>query len=82
MISGLTRDGCFLVKDGTIQHAVTNFRFLESPWLILNRLEAIGTTHRTALGHTPGVDGWPLPPIIVPPLMVRDFNFVALGEAV
>jgi hypothetical protein len=25
---------------------------------------------------------WPLPPVIVPPVMVRDFNFSALADAI
>jgi len=82
MLSGLTRDGCFLVKNGKVQQAVKNFRFVESPWFILNRLEALGVSHRAALGYTPGGDAWPLPPIIVPPLMVRDFHFSGLADAV
>jgi hypothetical protein len=42
----------------------------------------IGTPHRAALGYTPGKDEWPLPPMIVPPLMVRDFSFTMLADAI
>jgi predicted Zn-dependent protease len=87
MLTGVTRDGCFLVKRGKIDRPVKNFRFLESPVFILNKLVSLGPPVRAALGYTPSRSGgesrsWPLPPIIVPPLMVRDFNFSSLGDAV
>lgn len=82
LMAGVTRDGCFLVRNGKIDRAIKNFWFLESPWFIFNNVEMIGAAHRTALGYTPGADPWPLPPIIVPPMVVRDFNFTALADAV
>ena len=88
ILTGSTRDGCFLVKDGKINRPVKNFRILESPFFALNKLVALGPTSRTALGYTPpspalGTDGsWPHPPIIVPPIMVEDFNFSSLADAV
>jgi predicted Zn-dependent protease len=94
MMSGVTRDGCFLVRHGTIDRAVKNFRFLTSPFFFLNNLLAIGPTQRVAFGYSPWTDreresgtpsegtDWPRRPMIVPPLMVRDFNFNALIDAV
>ncbi len=82
MVSGVTRDGCFFVRNGKIERPVKNFRFLESPFHALNRLEAIGTTARRAFVYTPRARSWPLPPMMVPPLMIRDFNFAALADAV
>jgi predicted Zn-dependent protease len=89
LVSGVTRDGCFLIKHGKIQKAVKNFRFLDSPFFFLNKLEAIGESIRVALGfilptrfEQPEKFHWPLPPLIVPPVMVRDFNFSALVDAV
>jgi len=82
VMSGTTRDGCFLVRNGVIDRAIRNFRFLESPWFVFNRIEMIGEPRRAALGYTPDGEAWPLPPIIVPPIMVRDFNFSALADAV
>jgi hypothetical protein len=55
---------------------------VDSPFSFLNNLIEVGTPHRAALGYTPGPDEWPLPPVIVPPLMVRDFNFTMLADAV
>jgi predicted Zn-dependent protease len=88
LMTGVTRDGCFLVKDGKIDRPIKNFRFLESPYFILNKLEALGPTGRVALGYTPPkheweqFSAWPRRPMIVPPMMVRDFNFNALADVV
>jgi len=78
---GSTRDGCFYIKDGKINSPVVNFRIFESPFLMFNRIMAVGTSERVAFGFG-DVHGWPLRPIIVPPLMVRDFNFSGMSDAV
>jgi predicted Zn-dependent protease len=86
LITGVTRDGCFLVKNGKIEKSVKNFRFLDSPFFFLNKVDALGIPVRAAMGYTLSRRGnrhiWPLPPIIVPPMMVRDFNFSALSDAI
>jgi predicted Zn-dependent protease len=81
LVTGVTRDGCFLVKDGKITKAVKNFRFLESPFFFLNKIEALGKPERAAFGYVKRAE-WPLPPIIAPPMMVNDFNFSALADFV
>jgi len=82
LLSGVTNGGCFLIRNGKIEKAVKDFRFLDSPYFFLNRLVAVGTSERTAFGYAPWHGEWPLPPTIVPPVMVRDFNFVALADNV
>ena len=82
LMTGVTQGGCFLVHHGKIDKAVKDFRFAESLYFILNRLVAIGSAERTAFGYSPWHGEWPVAPTIVPPLMVRDFNFVALADAV
>jgi len=89
MQTGVTRDGCFLIKGGKIERPVKNFRFIDSPFGMLNRIVAIGKTERTAMGYMePANDEpaylwqWPRRPMIVPPLMIRDFNLTALADAV
>jgi predicted Zn-dependent protease len=91
MMTGVTRDGCFLIKDGKIDRPVKNFRFTDSPWFFLNRIEALGVPGRAAFGYLPPMggatyegspDSWPRRPMIVPPMMVQDFNFTALADAV
>jgi len=88
LLSGVTRDGCFLIKDGKINRPVKNFRFIDSPMFALNRLVAIGKTQRVPFGYMAHDNGqyyyerWPRRPMIVPPIMVTDFNFSALSDAV
>jgi predicted Zn-dependent protease len=98
MLTGVTRDGCFLVRHGKIERPVKNFRFTDSPVFFLNRVEMLGRSERVAFGYMPPTlsetgDGrtwppsgrlaqWPRLPVIVPPMMVRDFNFSALSDAV
>jgi len=80
--TGVTRDGCFLIKDGKIAKPVKNFRFLDSPAFMLNKLVTLGPTRRASLGYAPSEFDWPRRPMIVPPMMVNDFNFSALADAV
>jgi predicted Zn-dependent protease len=67
--TGLTRDGTFYVEDGEIRHPLKNFRFNESPVIMLNNLEALGRPTR--------VNG-----SLIPPMVVRDFTFSSLSDAV
>jgi len=69
LLTGLTRDGTFYIENGRISHAVRNFRFNESPVIMLNNLEELGKPVRTN-GH------------MVPPMKVRDFTFSSLSDAV
>ncbi|MBA2270438.1 MAG: TldD/PmbA family protein [Chthoniobacterales bacterium] len=69
LYTGLTRDGTFYVENGEIKYAVKNFRFNESPVIMLNNLEALGKPTR--------VNG-----NMIPPMVVRDFTFSSLSEAV
>lgn len=68
--TGLTRDGTFLIERGKITRALKNFRWNESPLLMLNRLEDIGRAEPTEAGR------------LMPTLRVRDFNFTSLSDAV
>ena len=68
--TGLTRDGTFLIEKGKITRTLKNFRWNESPLLLLNRLEDIGRPEPTAAGR------------MMPALRVRDFNFTSLSDAV
>jgi len=88
-MTGTTRDGCFLIKQGKIATPVTNLRFYQSPALAFNRVLALGAPERASFGLTPPSLGnrdtwgtWPHAPIIVPPMMVEDFNFSSMTDAV
>jgi predicted Zn-dependent protease len=88
LLTGVTIDGCFLIRHGKIEKPIKNFRFLDSPHFLLNKIEALGVPVRATFGYTPssprepGYILWPRQPIIVPPMMVRDFNFTSLADAV
>jgi predicted Zn-dependent protease len=69
LYTGLTRDGTFYVENGEIKYAVKNFRFNESPVIMLNNIEALGKPIRA--------NG-----CLVPPMVVRDFTFSSLSDAV
>ncbi|NIJ55032.1 TldD/PmbA family protein [Dyadobacter arcticus] len=69
LYTGLTRDGTFYIENGQIKYPVKNFRFNESPVIMLNNLEAIGKPVR-ASGN------------LIPPLKIRDFTFTSLSDAV
>jgi predicted Zn-dependent protease len=47
LLTGLTRDGVFLVEKGEVVGAVNNFRFNESPIGMLKRASAVGRTEAT-----------------------------------
>jgi predicted Zn-dependent protease len=44
LLTGLTRDGVYLVENGEVTAAVNNFRFNESPVSLLGRLAEVGAT--------------------------------------
>lgn len=75
MYTGLTRDGTFLIENGKVTKAIKNFRFNESPLLMLNNLEGLGRAVRVA-GTESGGD------VVMPALKIRDFNFTSLSDAV
>ncbi|ELR73822.1 TldE/PmbA family protein, Actinobacterial subgroup [Fulvivirga imtechensis AK7] len=69
LYTGLTRDGTFYIENGKIKHPIKNFRFNESPIIMLNNLETLGEQVR--------VDG-----NLIPYMKVRDFTFTSLSDAV
>jgi predicted Zn-dependent protease len=78
LVTGLTRDGTFLIENGKITKAVKNLRFNESPIFMLNNVEAMGRPVRVSASES----GSPGVAVVVPPLKVRDFTFTSLSDAV
>lgn len=66
-LTGMTRDGTFLVENGEIVSAVKNFRFHESPLQVFNRIVAF-TNPAEAITPETGK-------LLVPAMALRDFNF-------
>ena len=75
LVTGLTRDGTFLIENGKISKAIKNFRFNESPLFLLSNLEAIGPAVRIGGTEQGG-------PVVMPPIKAKDFNFTSLSDAV
>ena len=70
LVTGLTRDGTFLIENGKVTRSVKNFRFNESPLFMLNKLDELGRAERVSAG------------LVVPSLRVKDFTFTSLSDAV
>lgn len=75
LYTGLTRDGTFYIENGQIKFPVKNFRFNESPVIMLNNLEELGKSERTISGES-GQNA------LIPPMKIRDFTFSSLSDAV
>ena len=75
LYTGLTRDGTFYIENGEIKFPVKNFRFNESPVIMLNNLETLGKPERTVSGETGGS-------ALIPPMKIRDFTFTSLSDAI
>jgi predicted Zn-dependent protease len=75
LLTGLTRDGNFLIENGRIVAPARNMRFNQRLGELFARLIAIGPTERTwrAAG-----DGAPA----APPIMVENFNFSSKSSGI
>lgn len=72
--TGITRDGLFLIEKGKVTAPVMNFRFNQSLVTLLKNVVASGTPERVQGGEGIGM--------IAPALVVKDFSFTAVSDAV
>ncbi len=72
LLTGMTRDGTFLVRDGKIARPIKNLRFNVSLFDLLNNI--------VALGESVGAAGEEGIPAVVPPMLVKDFNFTEVTK--
>ena len=72
LLTGLTRDGTFYIENGELKYPLKNFRFNESPVIMLNNIDELGRPVRI------GDDL----PMMIPPMRLRDFTFTSLSDAV
>jgi predicted Zn-dependent protease len=77
LLTGLTRDGVYLVENGEITGAVNNFRFNESPVDLLDRASEVGRTERSFSREW---NEW-LNRTATPALRVPDFNMSSVSPA-
>ena len=67
MLTGMTRDGTFLVEDGKISGGIRNFRFNQSILAVLSNVEVLGPAVRAA-----GEESFEM---VVPAMKIRNFHF-------
>jgi PmbA protein len=72
MLTGMTRDGTFLVENGRVQGGLRNFRFNESLIHMLSNVEAMSEPARAS-----GEESFDM---VVPAMKVRDFNFTEVTK--
>jgi PmbA protein len=67
MLTGMTRDGTFLIEGGKVKQGIRNFRFNQSLIALLSNVAAMGQAVRAS-----GEEAFDM---VVPAMKVRDFNF-------
>jgi len=72
MLTGMTRDGTFLIEDGKVRGGVRNFRFNESLIHMLSNVEAMSLPARSC-----GEESFDM---VVPAMKVKDFNFTEVTK--
>ena len=78
LLTGLTRDGVFLVEGGKVVGAVNNFRFNMSPLDMLAQTLEIGRSESTLARELGDYFTFAK----MPPLRVRDFHMSSVSESV
>ena len=77
LLTGLTRDGVYLVEEGEVVGAVNNFRYNESPVGMLSRVIEVGATAKTL----PREWGDYFNRTAMPPLRIEAFNMSSVSQA-
>jgi len=72
ILTGMTRDGTFLVEGGKVKHGIRNFRFNQSLIELLNHVEAMGRPVRAS-----GEEAFDM---VVPAMKVNEFNFTEVTK--
>ena len=73
-VTGLTRDGVFMIENGEVTHPVNNFRFNESPARML-------ASCRNMTKHTVRVPSWG-GVFRMPALLADKFHMASVSKAV
>lgn len=72
LLTGMTRDGTFLVENGKVTTGILNFRFNESLLHMLSNVEAMGPAVRAS-----GEESFDM---VVPAMKIKDFNFTEVTK--
>lgn len=76
LLTGLTRDGVFLIENGKIVSPVNNFRFNESPMNVLKNVIDLSVSEKSVGSETGDAK------IVVPALKLSEFNFSSVSDAI
>ncbi|MDI6809124.1 MAG: TldD/PmbA family protein [Candidatus Eisenbacteria bacterium] len=68
IITGMTRDGTFLIENGKLTRGIKNMRFNESVLGMLSNAEMIGKTAELTTG------------VVTPPMKISKFHFTGITE--
>jgi predicted Zn-dependent protease len=77
LLTGLTRDGVYLIEAGEVVGQVNNFRFNESPIDLIRRITEVGATERTLCREW---KDW-FSRTAMPPIRIPDFNMSSVSPA-
>jgi predicted Zn-dependent protease len=72
IVTGMTRDGTFLVENGRVRQGIRNFRFNQSLIHMLSNVEAMSMPVRSC-----GEESFDM---VVPAMKIRDFNFTEVTK--
>jgi predicted Zn-dependent protease len=72
VITGMTRDGTFLVEEGRVVGGIRNFRFNQSIVAALSNVEMLGSSIRAS-----GEESFDM---VVPAMKIRDFHFTEVTK--
>jgi PmbA protein len=72
IVTGMTRDGTFLMENGRVKQGIRNFRFNESLIHMLSNVEAMSLPLRSC-----GEESFDM---VVPAMKIRDFNFTEVTK--
>jgi PmbA protein len=72
IVTGMTRDGTFLVENGKVKQGIRNFRLNESLIHMLSNVEAMSVPLRSC-----GEESFDM---VVPAMKIRDFNFTEVTK--
>ena len=77
LLTGLTRDGVYVIRGGEIIGATSNFRFNDSPLSMLNRITAATPSTRTLPREMADYAS----NVVMPSAVVSDMNFTSTSDA-
>jgi len=72
IVTGMTRDGTFLVENGEVRQGVLNFRFNQSLMQMLSSVDAMSVPLRSC-----GEESFDM---VVPAMKIREFNFTEVTK--